>query len=241
MLSTTPEHNILVLAMSTDDELSRAILQDEEKFKSFPDLDTEDDSRRLSLRKLVSRGVSFIIIVIIAIAASFAVVSRLFNTSQHYDQCGTSAEEARARGCVFEVTGFSWVTRDCYDPETEQDFLEHIATNDIKLYRDYNFTIEIPMDEVRLGNGDGYYVYQEYHAVHCMFLIQKMHKAFILGKPLDGYTMPFSHTKHCIRQALLPPGARNNDHQASVIKWPYCGRPGGYSVDWRKPGQWTNV
>ena len=68
------------------------------------------------------------------------------------DQCGTTAEEARARGCVFEATGFSWVTNECYDPTIEEEFIEYITANEIKLYRDANFTEEVPIEEVRLGN-----------------------------------------------------------------------------------------
>ena len=124
--------------------------------------------------------------------------------------------------------------------------MDHLSSNNLKLYRDFNYTIEVSVDEARLGIGEtldqlkGFFVHQEYHVAHCMFLLQKLHRSIILDKPLDGYTMPFSHTKHCIMQSLLPPGARQHDHQVSVIKWPYCGRPGGYDVDWRNPG-WVDT
>jgi hypothetical protein len=52
-------------------------------------------------------------------------------------QCGRTPEEARAKGCLFEMTGSSWVPKECYDPETEAEFLNF---KDWQYHRDINYT-----------------------------------------------------------------------------------------------------
>lgn len=230
--------------MDVDHDLARTTLCDEEKLKDFSDVESREQGLATFPKPSNFYKKAFIAFGVIAVLTPILYFTISGWTSARpqtkMDQCGTTADEARARGCIFETTGFSWVTKECYDPVVEEAFLKHIATNDIKLFRDRNYTREVPMEEVRLGNGQGFYVFQEYHVAHCMFLIEKLHRALLDGKPVDGYTMPFVHTEHCIKQAMLPPGARKDDHQASYTKWPYCGRPGGFNVDWRKPHQWTD-
>ena len=93
--------------------------------------------------------------------------------------CGSTPEEARAKGCHFELTGSSWLHKDCYDPETEAEFL---AFHDWKFFSDNNYTQEVPLSDVRKGNGNGYYVTQEYHGTHCAFLMKKFHRAVSEGR-----------------------------------------------------------
>jgi hypothetical protein len=72
-----------------------------------------------------------------------------------YDQCGKTADEARARGCVFEVTGFTWIPEECHDPNTEEEFLKYLVKNDLGIYRYPNYSEKVPIEEVQLGNGPG--------------------------------------------------------------------------------------
>lgn len=221
---------------------TEATLYDEEKVKDFYSPDSEEDVPASSSAR---HGRSRILLVALSITVVFALIVYflVWKTSPSlptWDQCGTTAEEARARGCVFETTGFAWLPEKCLDPSTEEEFLNYLDTSGLKLYRDYNGTIEVPIEEVRMGNGPGYWVYQQYHLTHCLFLIKKMHGAVTQGKAVDGLIKPFGHTEHCVHQLLLPPELRKDEMQFSYVKFPYCGRPGGYNLDWTKQGQWTD-
>lgn len=147
---------------------------------------------------------------------------------QPIDFCGTTAAEARANGCVFELIGSSWVTPECYDPVTEQEFLEY---RDWHFYKDYNQTQEATIEEVRQGEGYGYFVSHFYHSTHCGFLIKKLHRAIDAGRKLDGLITAFHHTNHCVHWMLDPPEYMLNFPQFAYTKFPNCGREGGFNLD----------
>eukprot|EP00249_Psilotum_nudum_P027933 c36202_g1_i1 orf=1-456(+) len=75
--------------------------------------------------------------------------------ASQWDQCGTTPEEARSRGCIFEVTLSLWVPEECYDRELEEEYLQ---SKDLVYYRDINLTEAVPLDEVRLGQQYGWFV-----------------------------------------------------------------------------------
>lgn len=145
--------------------------------------------------------------------------------------CGTSADEARSRGCIFELTGSSWVTPECYDPVTEEEFLNY---KEWRFYRDFNNTEEVPITEVRQGNGNGFFVHHDYHQAHCGFLLKKMHRAVNAGKKVDGLIKALSHTTHCVEWMLDPPLDRFNIPQFAYTKFPNCGIEGGFNLDGTK-------
>lgn len=222
---------------------SQGTLCNEEEFKDLSDIYSEGDEDLAPFpiqSRLYRRSSAILLTTLLLIFASIVFVA--WNTRQpHYDQCGTTAAEARARGCVFETTGFSWVTKECYDPDTENEFLGYLATNEIQVFRDANYTEVVSMEESRLGEGIGFFVRQKYHRTHCGFLIKKLHRAVAAGRKVDGYSHPVHHTEHCIGQ-LLETGAdfRQEDIQISYTKWPYCGRGGGYNVDWNRRKEWVD-
>jgi len=223
--------------MTNERDSAQATLCDEEKFKDFSDVDSEEQN----LSSLASRSRPYRTALIVFSAAVVSVVLIYFTTtwlrSPHpkYIQCGTTSDEARERGCVFETTGFTWLTPECADPDTEAEFLTYIVANDLKLYRDMNYTEEVPIEEVRRGNGPGFFVHERYHLTHCLFLMKKLHRMRDAGKMIDGQIMPLHHTEHCMGQNLqahAEPGFREHEPQFSYTKFPYCGKPGGYKVAW---------
>ena len=142
--------------MESQEQSARTNLCDEEKFKDFSDVDTDDTT----LRQLRSRSRLFRP-VIVTVSAVLLLVLLLYFTvvtprrGLKLDQCGTTADEARARGCVFEITGFTWLPKECQDRDTEDEFLEYLSANDLNIYRHQNYTEVVPIEEVRLGNGPG--------------------------------------------------------------------------------------
>jgi hypothetical protein len=231
--------------MEAERDPAQSTLCDEEKFKNFSDVDTgnlKPTSQSGRKRTYQLLAVAFVA-AIVMLPVIYLTASRRTTAGPKYNQCGTSAEEARARGCVFEATGFTWLPRECYDGETESEFLQYVAENDLKLYHDPDYTNEARPEEVQKGNGAGYFVREGYHLAHCLFLFKKLHRSYVSGKPIDGYITSLNHTAHCVGQSLSV-GQDADYHkeliQFSYIKWPYCGKPGGYNLIWEKRGQWTD-
>ncbi len=231
--------------MDDEHDSTRTRLMDEEKFEDFSDADSvELDSISSPARKRNYR--IFITAIVAGLALLFLVSSAVFRhrTSQpRYNQCGTSAAEARDRGCVFEATGFTWLPKECYDKETESEFLQYVSENNLNLYHDHKYTKLVSMEEVRKGEGKGYFALERYHLAHCLFLFKKLHRAYASGKTVDGYIISLGHTAHCVNQSLSfsqDSNYRKDAIQFSYIKWPNCGKPGGYNLDWHKQGQWTD-
>ncbi|KAJ4298029.1 hypothetical protein N0V90_005928 [Kalmusia sp. IMI 367209] len=231
------------MAVERDSALST--LNNEEKFKDFSDVDSEEHENAPYLSKSRPYRTLFLIISAVAVAILLAFFAISWTKSSHlkYDQCGTNSDEARARGCVFETTGFTWLASECADPDTETEFLEYIVKNELKLYRTENYTEEVSIEEVRKGNGPGFFVRQKYHLTHCLFLMKKLHRMRDKGAMIDGQIMPLHHTEHCMGQVLhaqAETGFREHDIQFSYTKYPYCGKPGGYNLLWPQQGMWTD-
>ena len=212
-----------------------AALRNQEEFKQFSN--PEEPERRSPSRssKTYRRLIPFLSLGVIAIFISFTIYQRVL-AKAIVDQCGTTPAEARARDCVFEVTGFSWLPKECHDPTVETEFLN---IKDLRFYRDANYSEVVSLEEVRLGEGPGFFVTQDYHVTHCAFLFKKLHRAVNHGHKIDGLISALHHTSHCVEMLLSPPGFRWDAKQIAYTKYPYCGRDGGYNVEFSKLGQWT--
>jgi hypothetical protein len=142
--------------MDCPTDSSRTTLCDEEKFKDFSDIDSEE-SRSWMQQPTRSRFLHAFMILIAVVAVLIPVIYFLTPRQKApvYDQCGKTADEARARGCVFEVTGFTWIPKECHDPNTEEEFLKYLVKNDLGIYRYANYSEKVPIEEVQLGNGPG--------------------------------------------------------------------------------------
>jgi hypothetical protein len=84
--------------------------------------------------------------------------------SMEESSCGSTAAEAKARGCVFDVMSFSWLPRDCYDEELVAEFLQ--ATDaPWQWFSDSNLTTAARYDVGRAKQGTDakLFVTNEYH------------------------------------------------------------------------------
>lgn len=225
--------------MSNDQDSARSTLFDEEKFKTYSEVNDEVSQNFLhSLSSLRRHKIRTLVAVSVLLTAPLIYLFFTRLATSH-DQCGTTSTEARARGCTFETTGFSWLPKACLDPEIESEFLDRIVSDDLKFYRDVNYTQLVPLDEVRRGDG-GFFVGQGYHRTHCGFLIKKLHRAWTLGKPIDGHLRNFHHTAHCVDQLLQGDEYHKHALQYTYTKFPYCGKAGGYNLEWPKQGTWIS-
>lgn len=191
---------------------------------------TEKSRIRSGSRKILLQLTAALILFAITVV-TYLTWSQLTTALDLDLPCGTTADEARARGCIFELTGSSWVTPECYDPVTEQEFLDY---KDWHWFKDYNYTDEAPLEEVCQGNGNGYFVPPEYHQTHCAFLLKKLHRAVNSGRKVDGLIKAIGHTSHCIEWMLDPPEDYFKLAQFAYTKFPNCGKEGGFNLDGSK-------
>lgn len=138
--------------------------------------------------------------------------------------CGSSPEEAIARGCHFDVISFCWLAHDCYDSELSDDFRHRYH---LEWFVDSDRKIPLSYEDIMTGKHTGLYVNWEYHIAHCTAMWKKMHRAILgdLGKgAIDSYIGSYEHTKHCEMMLL---GDRNvtldTINTRIAVKYPDCG------------------
>jgi hypothetical protein len=223
------------MARDCDDESSSSLttLIDEEKSKSYKDFQASASKPHFLRRHKLS-------LTIISLFLLFTpLLYFITKAAAPYNHCGTSPAEARRRGCVFETTGFAWLPRACLDSAIENQFHAHIKKHNLTYYRDYNCTQLVSLEEVQCGE-QGFFVHEGYHKTHCAFLLRKLHSRYAEGKPVDGMIMNQGHTKRCMSEMLdgemMHKGANG---QWSYLKYPYCGKMGGYNLEWPQQETWS--
>jgi hypothetical protein len=114
--------------------------------------------------------------------------------------CGFSVQEARERGCQFDMMSFSWPPNECYDQELIQNFE---SLREWHWFQDAQGTEEVTRAEVLLGEADALFVSFEYHRAHCVFMWEKLHRALGKGGFVDSYIGNYNHTSHCAYMLLM--------------------------------------
>lgn len=107
--------------------------------------------------------------------------------------CGTSPEEAQARGCVFEQQLPAWVPRACAFPEVVGEYKDNFGDmmTDWTWYWDGDTTLQVPAEavpELQAGNFSVIYTkYQASHDLHCLYCSRKIIYALSKGiKMMDA-------------------------------------------------------
>jgi hypothetical protein len=81
--------------------------------------------------------------------------------------CGSTPDEARALGCVFQIWSYSWVPKPCSDPELIEDFL---ALRDWEYYDDkFKQGRKYNLSEILTGNHEDAWGTWGQHYYHCAF------------------------------------------------------------------------
>lgn len=115
--------------------------------------------------------------------------------------CGSTPQEARALGCVFDVMLSSWVQARCHDRD-------HMEAQMLKVqfpwFRDRNMTEPVLEEEVRLGEYGILYLYQNFHYEHCMYMWRLQIRAWRGGLPIDSGSWDMGHIEHCAQWMLNP-------------------------------------
>ncbi|EAW16776.1 uncharacterized protein NFIA_001230 [Aspergillus fischeri NRRL 181] len=138
-------------------------------------------------------------------------------------RCGTSAAQAKAAGCHFDLMSFSWLPSACYNEDLTNDFLN---------YTDWKWSLDIegrhlvPKEYVQQGDFEYLFTSYEYHVVHCVFMWKKTHQAILDGSfdHLDGYIAGLGHTGHCGEMLLDRGTDLKTWGTPGWTKFPACGR-----------------
>lgn len=214
---------------SADNILYDPLLSEDVK-EEFDDIPRPRSSRRplLKIFILVVITVSTLFTtVFIAVGAAIAH-HKAHNTSSgveiqepEYESCGRTPEEARSRGCTFDVISFSWLTPECYDESLTNDF---INWDDWVWYTDESLNVTMSLEQAKLGEQNAL-VGWHYHVVHCTFMWIQMHRGLERGW-IGHHLQHYDHTLHCQHTFLQNPEANLDVLTPARVIYPKCLRVG---------------
>ncbi|KAJ8069033.1 hypothetical protein OCU04_002707 [Sclerotinia nivalis] len=117
-------------------------------------------------------------------------------TEPIWKDCGGSGEEARAKGCVFDVVLVAWLQPECFDPELHEAYL---SDHGYPFWLDRSLQTPTTLEEVRLGKHATVYSSAEFHLAHCAYFLEQSVRGFRRGGMVDNVTLDNDHTEHCAR------------------------------------------
>jgi len=191
----------------------------------FPELDRWELMLKSNGRSARCKRILYVVAVIVAIgmafglAALFAWIALKSDVRHHkhghfisspvpvsmdedsWLSCGDTPQEARALGCVFDVMLSSWVHSECHN-QTYMD--SYVSRVQFPWFRDRNMTEPVSEEEVRLGEYDTLYCYQDFHYEHCMYMWRVQMNAWKEGRPIDSGSWNLGHSEHCAQLMLNP-------------------------------------
>lgn len=113
--------------------------------------------------------------------------------------CGYSPQDARDRGCVFDVMMQLWTPAACFDEILSNRFLE---VGNWTWYADPGAEHVFTLEEMRKGEHDAVYVAQDYHITHCIYAWEKLVRAMRTRSPLITELISYDHVIHCRHKTL---------------------------------------
>ncbi|OAP59429.1 hypothetical protein AYL99_06727 [Fonsecaea erecta] len=113
--------------------------------------------------------------------------------------CGYTPDEARARGCVFDVMMQLWTPAACFDEPLSNRFLE---VGNWTWYADPSASHIFTLEEMRKGEHDAVYVAQDYHITHCIYAWEKLVRSMRNQQPLITELISYDHVIHCRHKTL---------------------------------------
>jgi hypothetical protein len=150
--------------------------------------------------------------------------------SQHFEAlpCGKTPEEARARGCEFDMLVTAWLPPKCIDRELVDEFLE-LGNWDFYARQDGTEKDKLSTyDPDFLGSVNRtIWTTRRWHVTHCLFMFKKLSRALVNGWTVDAEAVSEPHMKHCmktfIEQVLFGPSLDPNEIETYLeIIYPPC-------------------
>lgn len=109
--------------------------------------------------------------------------------------CGSSMEEALAKGCVYDSVMIAWTPARCYNRTLELEY-----RGDIRWYTTKEATHEVPWSLVETGRYRTLWSSSLFHTKHCLYMWKKTAIALDTeGSWINGALVKASHTQHCLK------------------------------------------
>ncbi|KAH8585417.1 hypothetical protein B0O99DRAFT_466987, partial [Bisporella sp. PMI_857] len=116
--------------------------------------------------------------------------------------CGSTADEARALGCQWDIMTMSWEHPDCFDADLTREFEElgpwtfYHSSRPGKEVPEPKMLSLIPYDQV--GNHpERMWTDRRYHIYHCIYAWKMLHRAVERGWKVQAELASYHHTEHC--------------------------------------------
>ncbi|KAE9379886.1 hypothetical protein N431DRAFT_458874 [Stipitochalara longipes BDJ] len=195
---------------SSDDDLSQ-----QQPFLNEEPLQRREKRTNPSSSHLMKLLIHFIGTAILVIVATFIIINKI-HPSDHVTratasvnpeqilECGTSAEEARARGCVFDVMHYSWIPEPCFNATLSKQYWEHLISLGIEFWNDTTKTHVLPYEEILAAKHEYVYTSWLLHLKHCQYLLHRQIQSLVYGLPLDNLLRIESHAEHCLEEVRSP-------------------------------------
>ncbi|KAK6077860.1 hypothetical protein SCUP515_04698 [Seiridium cupressi] len=119
-------------------------------------------------------------------------------TNAHLLTCGNSTQEARDRGCKYDILLNNWVPAPCYDQEWIDEYAEDLSWG---AYADVNMTQKLTVDE--MSERDFYYTSIRDHINHCAIMWKKQFWVLYEDRGVFDTVMANpGHTEHCAQYLM---------------------------------------
>lgn len=189
---------------STYEPVSHEEEQYESKIKEVPDSEDERlylgsllrDSRVRSVRDAgCTKVVVWLLLASFWTLLFFLLVLNFGQKKQDdkiWTNCGSDPATARSRGCRFDVTNFSWQTRECFDETIVAEFAELEPWP----FWTSKYGNESVSHEVAYQGDQPLWTSWRHHLMHCTYIFRRMQRAYESGW-IDSSLRKYEHTVHC--------------------------------------------
>lgn len=143
---------------------------------------------------------------------------------EDWKDCGKTADEARSKGCHFDIMLSTWVHKDCFDEEMME---RYVIDGKYTWYRDSEMLEPIPNEELRRGDHHTAYTSAQQHNAHCGYMWEIQMKAWMRGRPISRTLFSYEHTSHCAEWLVTRPPS---DNTLLITDFDQCGIPKQYSI-----------
>ncbi|EXJ67734.1 uncharacterized protein A1O5_09080 [Cladophialophora psammophila CBS 110553] len=121
------------------------------------------------------------------------------SSKDEIQNCGYTPQEARDRGCIFDVMMQLWTPAACFDEILSNRFLD---VGNWTWYADPSASYAYTLEEMRKGEHDAVYVAQDYHITHCIYAWEKLVRSMRNQEPLITELISYDHVIHCRHKTL---------------------------------------
>lgn len=166
----------------------------------------EDRRERSWLWRATFIGTVLIGAILIAALSSVATIGVMtwdkISRAPKQFSCGETFDEAHQRGCTFDPLTLTWLHPECSLYGSQEFQISQTSKNSTwEYWEDKGGSLELGGYEALslLPPGTSYWMTQEQHLNHCMWMLSRAHDAAITpGKRLDSKSSSPEHARHCL-------------------------------------------